>query len=271
MSVKNFFILSVVTIIILNSASVHSQSIKPRQLLKKVQTAVSTVNTVIYKINRRDKHFTSRDTVYEVAICSLYLAPKDEMKMYHIVDKKSSYKDRYAHYEYDGNYAAVVSYKRDSLDIPKKIFLANVQEKGHDGTISMGYGLVLRDIFQKNNIFRQARSLIARFAIDRMEVTEDIFMDESVYILSIYGKSREGRIDYINNEVHTFYIRKSDFMPVGYSNYGELEGMKNYEYYEVEYLAINSQLSADDFKVDFDVKEIKPKIYYEELQQYDIN
>lgn len=268
---KYLFFLCVLIITLFSSFICDAQPIKPRQLLKKVNASVSTVNTVIYKLNKLDKHFTQEDTINEVAICSLYLAPKDKMKAYHIVDMKSSYQKRYGHYEYDGNYVTSVSYKKDSLNTPKKIFLYNVLEDGHDGVMGIGSSVILRDIFQKNNIFKQAKSFIARFAIDRMEVKEEIFMGKPVYILSIYGKSREERIDYVNNEVHTFYIRKSDFLPIGYSNYGELEGMKNYEYYEIEYLAINLQLSLDEFNVNPNVKEVEPQIYYDKLKQYNLN
>ncbi|OYQ48680.1 hypothetical protein CHU92_00550 [Flavobacterium cyanobacteriorum] len=265
---KKYFLAACVLLIAIFSFKINAQPIKPRQLLKKVEASISLLNNVTYKINKSEKFFTQRDTVYDVAICSLYMAPKDEMKFYHIVDIKSSYKNTYTHYQYDGKYASGFWYKADSLNIPKKIFFHSVVEDGYDRLYSMGSSVILRNIFQKNNIFKQARSFLARFAIAKFEVKEQIFMENPVYVLSIYGKSREGRVDYVNNEVYTIYIRKSDFLPIGYKNYGELEGMKKYEYYEIEYLAINSKLSVEDFKVNTNLKEVKPLIYYERFQQY---
>lgn len=271
MNKKCLSFLPILVVALLYSCYSNSQSIKPRQLLKKVVASLDTIHTVTYKISRTIKPFSLRDTIQDVAICSLYLVSKDKMKAYHIVDNKSIDQNRYVHYIYDGNHTATFTYRTDSLNISKKTIIHSVANNNHDNVPGMAYNIVLRDVFQRKNIFREFKSLKARFFIKKMEVEEDTYLNTPIYILSIYGKDREGQIDYINNEVYKFYIRKSDFLPIAYSNYGELEGMKNYDYYELKYLEINPKLSLNDFKIDTKVNEIEPKVYYENLQKFGIN
>ena len=46
--------------------------------------------------------------------------------------------------------------------------------------------------------------------------------------------------------------------------------MKETEFTEIEYLEINPELSLDAFKIDPSVKEVKPRVYFEEIQKYNL-
>ena len=44
--------------------------------------------------------------------------------------------------------------------------------------------------------------------------------------------------------------------------------MIEYEYYEIEYLKINSKLPLESFEVDINVREIKPREIYNKIKKY---
>src|SRR5690606_26664991 len=126
---------------------------------------------------------------------------------------------------------------------------------------------LLQDYFKEKNIFRQTRSLGGKLLIKKMEIEEITYLNETVYLLTVYAKNIK-LPNYVQNAVNKYYIRKTDFLPVAYSFSGEFEGMKEYEYYEIDYIAINPDIPLEEFKVDTNVTEIKPKTIYEKLQKY---
>lgn len=253
---------------ILSSFTGYSQPIKPKQLLKKVDAVLNELETVVYKIDRKDKYFTSKpiDTTRKVALCSLYLAPEDKMKAYHILDIKSQ-DNHYIHYKYDGNHTATVFYRKDSLETTKKVFVENVFETNYRSV--SGSDFLLRDYFDNKRAFRQYNSLLAKlFFLKKTEVTEGTFMGVPVYVLTFYSKNMEKRRNYIDSTIVTHYIRKSDFLPIGYKALSHNENMVEYEYYEIEYLDINPKLPLELFKVSPNVTEIKPKEVYERIKKH---
>lgn len=48
--------------------------------------------------------------------------------------------------------------------------------------------------------------------------------------------------------VEKYYIRKNDYLPIGYVFTGDFEGMKGYEEYTIEYIKINPNLTIRDFQ-----------------------
>src|SRR5690606_25005452 len=128
---------------------------------------------------------------------------------------------------------------------------------------------ILNDYFKKNNIFKQYRSLLAKILIKDITTEESIYKGTTVYVLTVYGKDKP-RPNRINSAVDKYYIRKSDFLPIAHSFYGEFEGMKETEFTEIEYLNINPKLSLDFFKGDPTIKEVKPRAFYEESQKYNL-
>lgn len=253
---------------IISAYSTYSQDIKPKQLFKKVDAALNNIETLVYKIDRKDKYFTSKptDTTRRVALCSLYLAPEDKLKAYHILDIKSS-ENNYSHYKYDGKYISAIFYKKDSLDIVKKVFTDDVVKTNY-GSVG-GYDFILRTYFENKKAFQQYNSLYAKlFFLSKTEITEGEFMGVPVYILTFYSKNLENRRNSIDSTIVTHYIRKSDFLPIGYKAISKLENMVEYEYYEIDYLEINPKLSLDLFQVDVNLTEIKPKVFYDRLQKH---
>src|SRR5690606_25095543 len=177
---------------------------------------------------------------------------------------------QYNQYKYDGTYSSFLYFHSDSLDIPKKTTITNVLDDNYN-SIKGNFvsNFILNDYFKKNNIFKQYRSFLAKFFLKDITTEESVYNGIPVYILTVYGKDKP-RENRINSAVEKYYIRKSDFLPIAHSFYGEFQGMKETEFTEIEYLEINPELSLDAFKIDPSVKEVKPRVYYEEMQKYNL-
>src|SRR5690554_2677148 len=242
--------------------TVNAQPIKPKQLLKKVDASVSNIQTVTYKINYSNKFSSNKDTIQRTAVCSLYIDNKDRTKSQFILDTKFS--EKYVHYLYDGLQGASVSYHIDSLDTTKKWSIKN-----DDGIYNRSvHSTLLLDYFGKKNRFKEGRSFWTNLLIKKMEIKETIHLTEPVYLLTIYAKNIKIIPNYMQNAVNKYYIRKSDFLPIAYSFYGEIEGVSEYEYLEIAYLAVNPDIPLEAFKVDTTQKEIQTKLLYKNIQKY---
>ncbi len=264
---RNQYILLILIVLFANNA--YSQIIKPNALLKKTEASLNNIKTLVYKINKKSKFFSDNDTLQNTAICSLYIVPENKMGAYHILDIKQLSNDIYAHYQYDGEFSSEFLYKTDSLDYERKIFITNVSEKENNNVGGIGYSLLLKDYFKKQSIFKQYRSLLAKIAIKDITTEESVYKSVPVYILNVYGKDKP-RPNRINSSVEKYYIRKSDFLPIAYSFYGEFEGMQETEFTEIHYLEINPQIPLEAFKIDPTIKDVKPKLYFEEIQKYQL-
>ncbi|MDD3772876.1 MAG: hypothetical protein PHC38_09510 [Weeksellaceae bacterium] len=266
--IKKHLLLLFCIIVCSSSFNNNAQSIKPKKLLKKTDIALKNIQTVVYKIEHDYKHFSSRDTIKRIALCSLFLDFEDKMNAYHILDVKFSQTKKYGHYQYDGIYTSALTYHTDSTDVEIDHLIETVVENNYSsimGTHVNNY--LLQDYFKKKNIFRQSKSFLAKFLIKKMKVEETVYLDEPVYLLTIYVKNIK-LSNYVQNVINKYYIRKKDFLPVAYSFYGEFEGMKEYEYYKIEYLEINPDIPLKEFKVDINLTKISPKSIYKRVKKY---
>lgn len=220
----------------------NAQLIENKELLNKAYEALRNINTVVYKVNYSTKYLARRDTVYTTAICSLYVAPKDKMKVYNIVD--SEYLDsefhHYGHQKYDGKKALWINYPMDSLngDIKPSIF-SNRRER--QAVVKNYSGILLKEYFIQKKPFIRYQSVS-----DKILITEEVYKGISVYVITIAFKDQK---DTTRDQVEKHYIRKSDFLPIAYYSFLRWENMEQYNYYEVEYLAINPDIPLHKFKV----------------------
>lgn len=246
-----------------------AQAIKPNTLLKKTEQSLKNIKTLTYKINKKSKFFSSKDTLNRSAVGIIKIVPEDEMNSYHKVYFNHG-ENKYNQYQYDGSYSSFLFFHSDSLDVQKKITITNVLNDNYN-SIKGNFvrSFILQDYFRKNNIFKQYRSVLAKILLKDMTLEESNYKSIPVYILTAYGKDRE-RENHINSVVDKYYIRKSDFLPIAHSFYGEFQGMKEIEFTEIEYLEINPEISLDAFKVDPSIKEVQPKVYFDEMQKYNL-
>lgn len=242
--------------------TVNAQPIKPKQLLKKVDTSVSNIQTVTYKINYSNKFSSNKDTIHRTAICTLSIYNKDETKNQFILSTNIS--DKYHHYLYDATHGASISYHKDSLKEAKKWIINNdigVYNRATSGTL-------LLDYFGGNNRFRESRSIWTNLLIKNMEIKEVVHLNEPAYLLIIYTKNVKIIPNYMQNAVNKYYIRKKDYLPIAYSFYGEIEGVSEYEYYEIDYLAINPDVPLGAFKIDSTNAKAQLELLHENIQKH---
>ncbi len=244
-------------------------AIKSKELLKNTEKALQNIKTLTYKISHTEKYFSSNDTIKSSAIGNLYLNLDDEIGAYHKIYFKHDDK-KYSYHKYDGKYTLTLFYDIDSINHLKKINLQNITQDNYNtvkGTFISNY--LLQNYLKKQNIFKQYRSILAKFFLKDITTEESVYKGIPVYVLTVYGKDKP-RENRINSSVEKYYIRKVDFLPIAHSFYGEFQGMKQTEFTEIEYLEINPEISLDTFKIDPSVKEVDPKVYFEEIKKYNL-
>src|SRR5690554_5967925 len=247
-----------------------AQNITPKQLLKKTDKSLKDIHTVVYKINLTKKPFASKDTLKTVALCTLDLTSQNKPgKYYNYIISKRIKDDIIAYEKYDGVFNSEVYYKThpDSLEQPKRVFIYNAEEINY-GLVNNNTSIMCTNIFFKEGSFTRYKSFFKRkSSVKEMEVKEKLLSGVLVYELTIIGKNKNAP-NAINNWVDKYYIRKTDFLPIAYSSYGEFEGMHETEYAVIEYIDINPDIPLETFKVDTNITEIKPKALHENVQKY---
>src|SRR5690606_11949060 len=207
-------------------------------VLTKTEQSLSEFKTVVFKTNRIDKSFTSSDTLYRTAICSIYIEPEDEIGMYFVQNIKSE-EDTLYHRIYDGKHFSNTTIYVDGTAKAKWFTRENLEQnnniQGH-----FGLNFLCRNIFELDDNFTRFRNKSERDKIKKMEVYDEIYQNTPVYVLTIFFRNQEDSDEYINNAVDKYYIRKSDFLPIAYSFYGEFQGMQEYEFATIDYLEINT-------------------------------
>lgn len=254
----------------LSSFTINAQPIKPKQLLKKTEKSLKDIHTVVYKINLTKKPFSSKDTLKTVALCTLDLTSQNKLgKYYNYIISKRIKDDIIAYEKYDGVFNSEAYYKThpDSLERPKRVFIYNAEEINY-GLVNNNTSIMCTNIFFKGGSFTRYKSFFKRkSSVKKMEVKEELLSGVPVYELTIIGKNKNAP-NAINNWVEKYYIRKTDFLPIAYSSYGEFEGMHETEYAVIEYIEINPDIPLETFKVDTNVTEVKPKTLYENVQKH---
>ncbi|OYQ37329.1 hypothetical protein CHU92_08520 [Flavobacterium cyanobacteriorum] len=244
MKLKCILFYFILTICLISTSSLHAQltNAEKNELFYKVDKAIGNLQTVVYKLNYNTKFFARRDTIFETAICSLRIAPKDKLKAYNIVDFE--YKDAamhtFGHRKYDGNKALWITYfNLDSLHkaINPEIFTKKRQVRA----VVENYqnSLLEEYLFTKNPM--GSHDIMSGL----IPVTEETLHGTPVYVIHI---KYVDTADYKDN-VAKHYIRKSDYLPIAYYSTMKWENMEQYRYYEVDYLAINPDLPVEAFTV----------------------
>lgn len=246
---KPSFFLSGFVIALLTSLTLNAQSqLAPQEtveVFKKIDESLNKLKTVVYKIDYENKYLSRRDTIHTTAICSLYMAPKDKMKVYHIVDLefRELKNQTYGRRKYDGKKALWVNYPVDSLDIYKEPLI----EKGKQMKISMiqNYdNLLLANYLTEEKPFERYGA-----SAEVISATEEIYNNIPVYVFMWGFKEPDdicGEIEGIVKHI----IRKSDYLPLVYANIQKCENMLQYRQAEIEYLAVNPDIPIEEFKID---------------------
>lgn len=250
------------------SFPISAQPIKLNQLLKKVENAMKDMNSIVYKINYTTKPFDSKDTITRIALCSLYIAPKDHIGVYYIIDEKIP-ENGYTHNEYDGKYTSFIYYQEKDGKITSQNYLADSVHKNDYIYVDTYTPLTALDLFHQDYTFTRYRSFFKRLLLDEISIKDCTLSGYAVYELTIRPKNKN-RSDYIQNMIYKYYIRKTDYLPMAFSFYGEFETMYSMEYLTLDYIDIDPKLSVEDFKVETDLKKINTENYYNNVKEHQL-
>lgn len=246
MTVKYFSILSGIIITLLGSSVINAQTRLTKEdtqeLLRKMNESCGNIKTVTYKAKHEIKRLTQKDTLLTVAVCSLYVDSKDRMNGYHIVDEeyKVSKLHIYGHRIYDGKRVFSVSYPVDSLNAHREPVILKKKKDIEVRIDSYGY-LLLTKYFKQNEFLGKVD-----FLPENILITEEIFNNNKVYVITVNYEDDE----YSRDRVSKLYVSKSNYLPVGTYSFWRWENMESYEYLEIEYLAINTDISLQAFKIE---------------------
>jgi len=246
MNKKYFIFLSIFFTIIIGSNKCNAQltEVQVGELLLNIDSSIANVKSVIYKIDYKKKHLSMRDTIHTTAVCSLYIAPKDKMKAYSVVDGTFNQLNtpKYMHRAYDGKKTSWANCPVDSLsEIIKPEIESNNRKR--EAVVENYSDILLTEYLNQKKPFGKYLS-----AVGMIGVNEENLNNVEVYVLTIQFKDK----DDVRDNVEKHYIRKSDLLPVAFSSFLRWENMEQYNYYEVDYLVINPNITPEDFKIEKD-------------------
>lgn len=224
------------------TANAQLSETQTRELLKKIDNALGNVKTVVYKIDYKDKRFSGRDTLRTIAVCSLYIAKSDKMNAYNNVDALREITDSYPgscqHMKYDGKKTFFASARVDS---PDKVRLSvDSERQARLGVVRSYSNLLLTEYFTEKKLFGKLSSVT-----DKIVVNEEMLNGKPVYVFTFALEDNE---DYRDRVVKQ-YISKESYLPVALYSFARWENMEEYNYYEVDYLAVNADIPLEAFKV----------------------
>lgn len=244
---KNCFL--TIAILLGVTFSLNAQTIEIKELLKRTDESLNNINTVVYKVDYFNKYLAKNDTIHSTAICSLYRMPKDRMKSYHKINLKSEYENGdkfFGQRIYNGEKVLYYNRAIDSLTTNETPEIYSDKKMKYSVVENYDNFLLKRYLDKKNSLETYGTKLVKALLKD-INVTEENLHGTPVYVVSIYHKDRK---DTTRDHVEKHYIRKTDFLPIAHHSYLRWENMEQYNYYEIEYLVINTGISPDNFKIE---------------------
>jgi|GEM_PF-3517355 len=244
MNTKYLFFLSVILVTLTDSIRCNAQMTEAQigELLLKIDASIANIKTVVYKIEHDNKLLSKRDTVHITAVCSLYIAPRDIMKAYNIVDGeiiRELESHSYIHRKYDGKRSFLTNRSIDSLNKLTNNFVDS-DRRIRQSVVENYSNLLLAEYINKKKPFGRYLP-----SAGLLGFKEEMFHNIPVYVFTVQFKDEED----VKDNVQKHYVRKSDLLPVAFSSFLRWEGMEQYNYYEVDYLAINPNITPEDFKI----------------------
>lgn len=251
MEKKSRHLVFTLILILLSGFSTFAQAIELKEFLKKVDESLNNITAVVYKVDYFNKYLARKDTLYSTAICSLYLVPQDKMKSYHKIDLEFEMEkngDKYfGQRRYNGDKVLWYSNLVDSLTVNEKPEIYNDNEMKY--TVVENYSnFLLKKYFGKKKYFDRYGSVLIKIIIKDVKVTEEMLHNTPVYVLTITYK--DDKKDTTRDHVEKHYIRKTDFLPIAFYSFLRWENMEQYNYYEIDYIALNPAISPDHFKIE---------------------
>lgn len=251
-----------------------------KEVFQKTEKALNTIENLEYKIEYFKKYFSSEDTMHSLTNVVMMRNPADiydpypyfylEGKLVHENQENSASFNR----KYDKNYSySSYSYYDTSTNAvvtTESYFDMNVwDEKIFEGNSQFNY--VFNHYFLKKPFKGQYTNIKEDSNLTYVTIKTDFIKNEACYKITYFYEEIEDS----NNLRMTYYIRKSDYLPIAYELSIDFQDMTQYDFYTVDYLEFNKEnLDISYFEVDIEgVEEIKkeeegsredPKINVEE-------
>src|SRR5690606_38978120 len=182
-------LLFLITVSLLSSSCSNAQNKPAEELLEKTEHSLNRLKTVTFKINRTEKPFTSRDTLYRTAICSIYPEPNDKIGMRFITNIKTE-EDTLYHRVYNGENFSMLSLYVDGTMKIKNFENVNMKQNNNiEGYFDSSF--VLPYIFGANERFTDFKNKSKQKNIKKIVVEEEIYKQTPVYVLSIFFKNHD--------------------------------------------------------------------------------
>src|SRR5690606_22022303 len=189
MKIKLLSHLPIIIISLLSTyiATAQTTESEARELLHNIDNAIGNIDAVVYKISHKNKYLARRDTVYTTALCSLYVAPKDKMKAYNIVDLEFRELNHiiYGHRKYDGKSVFWTNYSIDSLGANIKPTIER-KRRAMYAIVENYNSILLREYLNIERPFGRYESAAGMIAI-----TEERLNDTPVYVLKLTFKDTD--------------------------------------------------------------------------------
>ncbi|MEM6264556.1 MAG: TlpA disulfide reductase family protein [Bacteroidota bacterium] len=218
------------------SITCFSQEISVKEVLTKTDSAIRGINTISYWIDHELRYFTNEDTIDGRAICHLQAAPKDSLKIYHNVVLLSEARQQV----YNGASILHINLKDSSSLIfdPKLHGYGSI--KGNLIGKLIQYDLFTESVFSKK---------LQDTALVDYSLAETIFDNQEVYAVSFEYKYS----DEFEDDQATYFIRKSDFFPIGYEASVYFQNMLQYRSYSLSNISVNTTFEDKLFDLDYNI------------------
>ncbi len=213
-----------------------SQEITIKEILENSDNCIRKINTISYWIDFEMKYLSREDTMTRRSICHLKSAPNDSLNVYHnFVSLMGNHQQ-----VYNGDNILNVNFKdSSSLIINTELY---------------GYGFIKgntnRELI-RYNLFEDSLFLMKLSDTSMMEtiLEETVFENREVY--SVLFKYKDS--DQVSNLQSTYFIRKSDFFPIGYKQTLNFQNMLQYKSYSLSNISVNPFFDDRLFDIDYNI------------------
>lgn len=226
----------------------NAQQIELKEFLDRFDQSLNSIHSVVYQVNHQNKYLARKDTVNTTAICSLFVVRKDKMKSFHHIDMLNSEKNTnyFIQRKYDGKKSLFRLENVENLTLEEKVEIFSDKKMVHS-TVNNYRDLLFPKYFGVKNEFKAYGTKLMKAFFKDIFITEEIFENTPVYVLNFHYKDEKR--DTTRDHVTKHYVRKSDFLPIGFYSFLRWENMEQYNFYTIKYIEINPSFSVEDFEI----------------------
>ena len=221
------------------------QTLSVDQIFKKVDDRLDNLNTLSYWIDYDQKYLSKDDTTRLRGIVYLKGVPEDSLNVHHhLVNLTHNYQQIY-----NGDNILYYDLKDSSSLVTNTKLYGYSRIKGN-----INKYFILYELFNGKSFSDKLQDA----ALMETQVEEVNFEGKKTYAIHLKYKKENN----VENLITTYYIRHSDFFPIGFVQTLDFMGMSQYSYYSLSNIHFNPQLEENLFDLDENI------IYPSKLKNY---